>query len=239
LVLFSGPTGAGKTTTLYAALRKVSGRGLHLVSIEDPPEGTLENVTQITLNPRAGFDYPSALRSVLRNDPDIILVGEIRDAETARAAHEGALTGHLILSTIHANGAVEVLNRLSVLGLSREKVAEVVRLVVFQRLVPALCASCKVVDLASSKQFGESIFQRVGCDRCGYSGYDGRVLLAESFVVDRGLREILSRPELDENSIRDAVFSGEYEPLLESLRVGFCKGVIDRSSFEQMLEELA
>jgi type II secretory ATPase GspE/PulE/Tfp pilus assembly ATPase PilB-like protein len=238
LVLFSGPTGAGKTTTLYAALRRMSGSGLHIVSIEDPPEGTLENVTQIALSSRAGFDYPKALRSVLRHDPDVILVGEIRDSETARAAHEGALTGHLILSTVHANGAVEVLNRLSVLGMTREKIAEVVRLIVFQRLIPALCNVCKVVDLASSKQFGESIYQRVGCDRCGYSGYDGRVLLAESLVVNRSLREVLARPDLNECDLREAVFDGEYEPLLESLRVGFCKGAIDRISFEQMLEEL-
>lgn len=177
--LFAGPTGSGKSTAIYAALAACVERGRSVVSIEDPVEVEIPGVSQTSLNPEHGLDYAAALRAVLRQDPDVIALGEIRDEESAAAALRAALTGHLVISTVHARSAREVALRLRDLGVDDLTHAQAIRLVVCQRLVPVLCARCKVIDLMSSAAHGLTVYRPVGCVRCDYSGFSERVLVAE------------------------------------------------------------
>lgn len=203
ILLLSGPTGSGKTTTLYAALRQLrTGAYRHLVSIEDPVEKPIPGVTQIKVdadNERVTFN--KALRSVLRHDPDVIMIGEIRDAETADIAVKSSLTGHLVLSTLHTNSAAGVLTRLINLGVSPYLIAGSLRLAVAQRLVRSPCPHCTQMRRPTPDEC--SIFnwdpanenlkvpETCGCTLCGETGYIGRIGLYEMIPVDAGLRNII------------------------------------------------
>ncbi|MFN8175041.1 MAG: ATPase, T2SS/T4P/T4SS family, partial [Solirubrobacteraceae bacterium] len=183
-VLVTGPTGSGKSTTLYASLGELNTPDKNIITIEDPVEYQLEGVTQVQVNPKAGLTFATGLRSMMRADPDIIMVGEIRDSETAQIAIEGALTGHLVLSTLHTNDAPTAITRLIEMGIEPFLVASAIDCVVAQRLARTLCATCKrrvLVPAATLKEHGFNVgydleaYDATGCGRCGGMGYKGRL----------------------------------------------------------------
>jgi type II secretory ATPase GspE/PulE/Tfp pilus assembly ATPase PilB-like protein len=183
LVLLTGPSGSGKTTTIYACLRRLAGGGRHIVTIEDPVEQWVEGVTQSQARPGSEFDFARGLRSLLRQDPDVMMVGEIRDRETAGTAAEAALTGHLVFSTLHAGSACGVIGRLLDMDVEPYLLTSAIKGILNQRLLRRLCDSCR----------------GAGCERCGGAGFRGRFLLAELLTPDAALRRtILAKADADE-----------------------------------------
>ena len=203
LVLVTGPTGSGKTTSLYAALNKLYEPRKKIITIEDPVEYELNGINQIPVNPKRGLTFASGLRSILRQDPDIIFVGEIRDGETADIAIRSALTGHLIFSTIHTNDAVSSIGRLIDMGVESYLVASVLEGVLAQRLGRRICEECKeLVPLSEDlshrltaeelPKFSNGMWLGSGCDKCNNSGFKGRVGFFELVVVNGPLRSAIS-----------------------------------------------
>jgi general secretion pathway protein E len=202
LLLVSGPTGSGKTTTLYAALRERSTPGVKVVTVEDPVEYRLDGIVQLPVNTRAGFGFPNALRAILRHDPDVILVGEMRDAETADIAVQAALTGHLVLSTVHTTDATAALARLQEMGVPPYLLSATLQGVLAQRLVRRVCASCGVwrplteQERARVAESGVPVTQvrdGAGCTPCAGTGFRGRVAIAELLVLDDALRSAFTQ----------------------------------------------
>ena len=198
IILASGPTGSGKTTTLYALLNTVFSLKKCIISVEDPPEIKWELIRQVRVNPRAGLTFSSALRSILRQDPDIVLIGEIRDPETADIAVKAAQTGHLILSTVHTNTATEVPLRLQNLNVDPYLFAPVLLGVIGQRLVRKICPYCKAPYPASEREkeiLGVppdkelTLWKGLKCNRCKFTGYMGRTVIAEVFIPDAEIQE--------------------------------------------------
>jgi type IV pilus assembly protein PilB len=216
-ILATGPTGSGKSTSLYAALQRLNTADRHIVTIEDPVERQLDGVTQVQVNTRAGVSFANGLRSMMRADPDVIMVGEIRDAETAKIAVESALTGHLVLSTLHTNDAPTAVTRLLEMGVEPFLVASAIDCVVAQRLARSLCETCKrpvrmPAELVRQQGFvvddDVDVFESVGCGRCGDTGYRGRIGLYEVMVVDEEMRSmIVERAPIDRITAR-AVATG-------------------------------
>jgi type II secretory ATPase GspE/PulE/Tfp pilus assembly ATPase PilB-like protein/CheY-like chemotaxis protein len=201
IILVTGPTGSGKTTTLYSALRVVQGEGINIVTVEDPVEYRLgQNIVQVQTNEKAGLTFASALRSILRQDPDVVLVGEIRDKETAQIALQASLTGHLVLSTLHTNDAPNAVTRLVDIGMEAFKIAPALRGVIAQRLMRRLCPSCRLATtdpvserIAKHVPPGATLYQAVGCPECSMTGYRGRFsiveVMASSPVLERRIAE--------------------------------------------------
>ena len=197
MILVTGPTGSGKTTTLYAALNALNRAAVNIVTIEDPIEYNLPGINQVHVRSDIGFTFAQALRAFLRQDPNIIMVGEIRDAETAGIAIRAALTGHLVLSTIHTNDAPSTVSRLSDMGVEPFLVGSSVRLVVAQRLVRRICATCKHEEAADRlvlEQLGieathRPLYRGLGCRKCGNTGYRGRTAVFEIMPIDEALGE--------------------------------------------------
>lgn len=206
IVLVTGPTGSGKSTTLYAALSEIACIEKNVVTIEDPVEYHVEGVRQTQVNPKIGLTFSTGLRSILRQDPDIILVGEIRDAETAQIAVQAALTGHLVLSTLHTNDACGAITRLEDMGVPPYLIANSVVGVMAQRLVRKLCAKCKVAAKVpaallkeiGAEQYGSTFYEEKGCDTCKRQGYAGRTAIHEFFMMTNPIREqIVQRANLN------------------------------------------
>jgi type II secretory ATPase GspE/PulE/Tfp pilus assembly ATPase PilB-like protein/CheY-like chemotaxis protein len=199
VILVTGPTGSGKTTTLYAALRTVQNEGLNIVTVEDPVEYRLgQGIVQVQVNPKAGLTFASALRSILRQDPDVVLIGEIRDKETAEIGVQAALTGHLVLSTLHTNDAPSSVTRLLDMGMEAYKIAASLKGVVAQRLLRRLCPVCKEVsDLALPKHLVRfipretTLYKAVGCKECAQTGYRGRFAILEMLVMTPELEAMI------------------------------------------------
>ncbi len=201
MVLISGPTGAGKTTTLYAAVNSLDSVGKNIITIEDPVEYRFENINQIQVNIKAGLTFAGGLRSIVRLDPDVILVGEIRDSETAQIAVQSALTGHLVLSSVHANETVGVLFRLIDLGVEPFLISSALVGIVAQRMVRRVCPHCArkvtaplVEQIAYEKEMGESrteFMYGAGCKECVYSGYLGRTAIFEILTMTDELRRMI------------------------------------------------
>jgi type IV pilus assembly protein PilB len=198
-VLVTGPTGSGKSTTLYAALQEMNQVEKNIITIEDPVEYRLEGINQINVNRKAGLDFATGLRSILRADPDIVMVGEIRDGETARIAVEAALTGHMMLSTLHTNDAPGAVSRLAKMGIESFLVASAVDCVVAQRLARRLCTHCKrraIVPPEALTEAGLRIggeleaYEPVGCGRCSHSGYRGRVGIFSVMAMSEQIKEM-------------------------------------------------
>lgn len=219
MVLATGPTGSGKTTTLYAFLKKLKTPEVKIITIEDPIEYRLEGISQTQIVPEQGYTFASGLQSVLRQDPDVILVGEIRDLETADTALQAALTGHLVLSTLHTNDAAGVIPRLVDIGASPSTIGPALNMAIAQRLVRRLCKECKTFKKATpeeleilSKELGEKIGPRFeiaeaksdlasakGCEECDNAGYKGRVGIYEIFIVTPEFEKfILNNPSITE-----------------------------------------
>ncbi len=207
-VLVTGPTGSGKSTSLYAALTTLSTPEKNIITIEDPVEYELNGITQIQVNPRAGLTFANGLRSMVRADPDVIMVGEIRDRETAQIAIEAALTGHLVLSTLHTNDAPTSLTRLVEMGIEPFLVASALDCVVAQRLVRTLCAHCKrrtILPAETLRDYGYHAgfdiegYEPVGCKHCGGSGYKGRMGIYEVMTITPEIRSLtIERRSADE-----------------------------------------
>jgi type IV pilus assembly protein PilB len=207
-VLVTGPTGSGKSTTLYGALRELHTPEKNIITIEDPVEYQINGITQLQVNTKAGLSFAGGLRSMMRADPDILMVGEIRDRETAQVAIEGALTGHMVLSTLHTNDAPTAITRLIEMGIEPFLVASALDCVVAQRLARVLCPHCKrrtiipaqvVRDHGYNAQFDIEAYEPVGCVRCGRMGYRGRVGLFEVMQMSETLRKLsLDRAPADQ-----------------------------------------
>lgn len=205
MILATGPTGSGKTTTLYTILKQLNTKEVSIITIEDPIEYALERINQIQVNARTGLTFANGLRSILRQDPDIIMVGEIRDLETAGLAINTALTGHLVLSTLHTNDAATTLPRMLDLGIEPYLVTATINIVIGQRLVRKICEACKIKHTPTkaeeknlSEMEGASIFDKTkalwrgkGCDECLGSGYRGRIGIYEVMPIDDSIREAM------------------------------------------------
>jgi type IV pilus assembly protein PilB len=198
-VLVTGPTGSGKSTTLYAALTELNSPEKGIITIEDPVEYQIEGITQIQINPKAGLTFANGLRSMMRADPDVLMVGEIRDRETAQISVEGALTGHMVLSTLHTNDAPSAITRLIEMGIEPFLVASAIEGVVAQRLARALCSHCKrrtiipaevVRDHGFNAHYDIEAYEPQGCVRCGGLGYRGRIGLFEVMLMSDDIRSL-------------------------------------------------
>jgi type IV pilus assembly protein PilB len=210
-VLATGPTGSGKSTTLYGALAELNTPEKNIITIEDPVEYQIQGITQIQTNPKAGLTFANGLKSMMRADPDILMVGEIRDRETAHIAIEGALTGHMVLSTLHTNDAPTAITRLIEMGIEPFLVSSAIDCVVAQRLARTLCGNCKrrtiipaevLRDHGFNAQFDIEAYEPVGCVRCGSMGYRGRLGLFEVMVMSEEIRSLaLERAPSDKISV--------------------------------------
>ncbi|HEV7440174.1 MAG TPA: GspE/PulE family protein, partial [Methylobacterium sp.] len=232
LVLVTGPTGSGKTTTLYAALKRLNGPHLKVVTVEDPVEYRMAGVNQVQAHPGIGLDFAAALRSILRQDPDVVMVGEIRDGETARIAVQASLTGHLVVSTLHTNSAPATVTRLVDMGVAPFLIAATLNGVVAQRLVRRVCADCAVwapatpearlrLGLAAAEPF--SLRRACGCPACNGSGYRGRMVVSEIMVLDAGLRSLIAEGA-DEGRLTQAARAGGMASLAETARARVIAG---------------
>jgi len=214
IVLISGPTGSGKTTTLYATLKELNKTTRNILTIEDPVEYTLEGINQVQLKEAIGLDFASTLRTFLRQDPDIIMVGEIRDVDTAQMAIRAALTGHLVLSTIHTNSAWGIISRLIDMGVPAYMVANTLNMAVAQRLVRILCPVCKKEEAFEERLLPTSFniddlprfhYEAVGCEHCFYTGYKGRKAIYEVLTVNETMQEGIKSSEFSiQNHIKSS-----------------------------------
>lgn len=223
MVLCSGPTGSGKTTTLYASLNEINSPERNVTTIEDPVEYVFPSITQIPINEAAGVTFAGGLRSILRQDPDMILVGEIRDVETARIAIQSALTGHFVLSSVHATDAVSSLYRFLDMGIESFLVSASVLGIVGQRLVRLICEHCREPHTPTSDELaffrnsggneGVQFWAGKGCNYCTHTGYSGRIGVYELLTVTEQMRELLVRPEATHADIRSLAIAEGMQPL--------------------------
>ncbi len=222
IVLVTGPTGSGKTTTLYSMLRAVQARGVNIVTVEDPVEYRLQGIVQVQVNEKAGLTFPAALRSILRQDPDVILVGEIRDKETANIAIQASLTGHLVLSTLHTNDAASSVTRLVDIGIESYKIAAALKGVVAQRLMRRLCSHCRELAIGQvpdriKRWFPDqgTVYRGVGCPECSMTGYRGRLAVEEVLQANDEVERRIAGNETVER-IHDAARETGMRSLWES-----------------------
>jgi type II secretory ATPase GspE/PulE/Tfp pilus assembly ATPase PilB-like protein len=210
MVIVTGPTGSGKTTTLYAFLKTINKPGVKIITIEDPVEYHLEGISQTEVNPERGYDFASGLRAIVRQDPDVVLVGEIRDLETAQIGMQASLTGHLVFSTLHTNDAPGAIARLIAIGETMSSIGPAINMVIAQRLIRKVCQNCVKIEapdpslVDSMKKeletIKEDIFSfptsieipvAVGCKECSFTGYSGRIGIFEAFLLDEEMEEHL------------------------------------------------
>ena len=211
IILVTGPTGSGKTTTLYGTLDKINSPDKKIITVEDPIEYQLKGINQIQLKPQIGLNFPNILRHIVRQDPDIIMIGEIRDLETAEIAIQSALTGHLVFSTLHTNDAPSAITRLLDIGVENFLISSTMRGILAQRLVRVICPDCKEEDSANlnredliSLGIGSDVtlFRGKGCEKCAFTGYYGRTGVFELLSVDEDIRHMILK-DADTNRIRE------------------------------------
>jgi len=211
IILVTGPTGSGKTTSLHSFLREVESPEKNILTVEDPVEYKSDNISQIQVNEKAGLTFAAALRSILRQDPDVIMIGEIRDEETAGIAVRAALTGHLVFSTLHTNSASATISRLADMGIEPFLISSSILGILAQRLVRVLCNECKDKDTIA-EEFSEDysiphnthVYKACGCKSCGYSGYTGRRSIGELLIMNDNVKDLL-KTTTDEHSIKVAL----------------------------------
>lgn len=219
IVLVTGPTGSGKSTTLYAALSKINKTDVNIITVEDPVEQRIHGIGQIQVNSKIGLTFASGLRSILRQDPDVVMIGEIRDLETAEIAINASLTGHLVLSTIHTNDSAGVFPRLIDMGCEPFLIATSLMGVVAQRLVRVLCPHCKEpheatdvelksLDLTREQVVGATIFRAVGCNHCNQKGYIGRSVIQELMMITDDIRSLIMQRKDGATIKREAIKAG-------------------------------
>ena len=212
IILFTGPTGSGKTTTLYAGLRYLSDSSQNILTVEDPIEYTLDGIGQTQVNNKTGYTFAKGLRAMLRQDPDVVMVGEMRDVETAQIGIQASLTGHLVLSTVHTNSAVAAITRLRDMGVESFLLSSSLRTIIAQRLVRRLCKECCTIGKPSKESIelfnlksNQDVYLPVGCEACSQTGYQGRIAIAECIQADKKLKDMIHN-NASENDISDYVF---------------------------------
>jgi len=228
MVIVTGPTGSGKTTTLYAFLKTINKPGVKTITIENPVEYHLEGISQTEVNPERGYDFANGLRAIVRQDPDVILVGEIRDLETAQIGMQAALTGHLVFSTLHTNDAPGAIARLVALGEKAVNITPAINMVIAQRLVRTICPGCVKYEKLDADSFArikedlktvkEDVFkipssspnvpQPVGCKECNFTGYRGRIGIFEAFIIDEEMEEHLFKSPSTSETRKMAIEKG-------------------------------
>jgi len=243
MMLVTGPTGSGKSTTLYATLNAVSRPEINVITVEDPVEYRLAGINQVQVNPKAGLTFAGALRSILRCDPDVVLVGEIRDHETAQIAIEAALTGHLVLSTLHTNDAPSAITRLIEMGIEPFLVGSALDCIVAQRLARRLCSKCKTAYQPTELELIESqfpwmpgepvpeIFRPAGCAACSNTGYRGRLALHEVMAVD----EAIERHAVAHSSSSDIAETAKQHGMIPLRKDGMIKVAMGLTSMEEIM----
>ncbi|MFA6989455.1 MAG: ATPase, T2SS/T4P/T4SS family [Candidatus Gastranaerophilaceae bacterium] len=248
IILTSGPTGSGKTTTLYSVLKTINDEGVNITTIEDPIEIRIEGINQTQVNPKADITFASCMRAILRQDPDIILVGEIRDKETLEAAISAALTGHLVLSTIHTNSAAATVTRLAEMGAKNYLIASSLTGVIAQRLVRRLCPHCKTpycatkdeakqifTQIEDAEQFTtRKIFKAAGCDKCNHEGFVGRLGVYEIMPINKEIKKLIAQSAPDVE-IEDVAISCGMKTLYQSCLEHIINGETSISEFVRVL----
>jgi type II secretory ATPase GspE/PulE/Tfp pilus assembly ATPase PilB-like protein len=235
MVLVTGPTGSGKSTTLYSAVNSIRSSSINITTIEDPIEYVIEGLNQVQVNKRSGRTFASCLRSILRQDPNVVLVGEIRDAETAEIALTSAQTGHLLLSTLHTNDSLSAVSRLADLGIPAFLIASSLSAVLAQRLVRKLCENCSspepldkdqasLLQSLDLRHMPKLLFAAKGCEKCDGEGYRGRVGIYELLVVDEVLAEAI-RSGAQEEVLRDLAIASGMVPLMDDALAKVIKGM--------------
>ena len=230
IILVTGPTGSGKTTSLHSFLREVEEPEKNLITVEDPVEYKSDNISQIQVNEKVGLTFAAALRSILRQDPDVIMIGEIRDEETAAIAVRAALTGHLVFSTLHTNSAAATISRLADMGIEPFLISSSLLGILAQRLVRVLCSECKEED-DIAKDFaqdysiprGAKIYKACGCKSCNYSGYAGRRSIGELLVMNDSVKDLL-KVTTDEHTIKTALEKDGLKTISSQLRLMLLDG---------------
>ena len=213
IILVTGPTGSGKTTTLYAGLQRLNDGSRNILTVEDPVEYAVDGIGQMQVNPKVGLTFAAGLRAILRQDPDVVMVGEIRDRETAEIAVQASLTGHLVLSTVHTNDAVGAITRMRDMKIEPFLLASTLRAVIAQRLVRRLCDGCRREGTADASlarliglEIGARVYTAVGCARCSGTGYKGRIGVFEAIRVDEKIRRAINEGS-DEARIAERAFA--------------------------------
>jgi len=240
IILVTGPTGSGKTTSLYSGLREISDRSQNILTIEDPVEYALEGIGQTQVNSKTGLTFAKGLRAILRQDPDIVMVGEIRDKETAEIAIQASLTGHLVLSTVHTNSAVNAITRLRDMGIEPYLLSSSLIFVLSQRLVRKLCPHCKTHDednknLLKKYFINKKVYKSVGCDKCDNTGYLGRLSIGEFVSIDENISELIHN-SASENEISDYVYANKKKIFENGLQV-LSKGDTSLSELMRVIED--
>lgn len=238
MILVTGPTGSGKSTTLHACLQHVSTPDKNIITVEDPVEYNAENISQIQVNAKVGLTFAAGLRSILRQDPDIIMVGEIRDNETAEIALRSALTGHLLLSTLHTNDATSSLSRLMDMGIENFLISSTLLGVLAQRLTRKLCVHCKEetkLSPATAQEIGvpeeNYYFKALGCKECDFTGYKGRQAIAELFVIDDQAKEMM-KDGFNDHQVREVMKNNGMKTIADKLKEMLIEG---RTSYEEAI----
>ena len=228
IVLVTGPTGSGKSTTLYTALSELNSDMVNIVTVEDPVEANIEGINQVQVNVKSELTFANALRSILRQDPDIIMIGEIRDSETASIAVQASITGHLVVSTLHTNDTASSVTRLLDMGVESYLIADSTVGIIAQRLVRRLCPNCKrerpvleheaeYMGLSAAERQGRTICEPVGCQRCNGTGYYGRIGVYEIMEITPTLRGYLAR-RAQTDTLREAAIGEGMLTLKQSAR---------------------
>ena len=237
-VLVTGPTGSGKTTTLYSFLHHIKNEEINLITIEDPVEFQIDGINQVLVNPKAGMTFASALRSILRQDPDVVMIGEIRDEETAEIALHAAQTGHLVLSTLHTNDAPSTITRLIDMGIEPSMLASSLNLIVAQRLVRRLCPKCRKEFTPDNEWIdrlgipeGVVFYEKVGCNECMNIGYKGRLGVHEVLYVNERMRKLIARGATDLELMQAA----REDNMLTLFEDGLSKAMAGQTSLEEVI----
>jgi general secretion pathway protein E len=225
IILMTGPTGSGKTTTLYAMLSEINHPDINIITVEDPVEYKLEGISQIQVNTKIGLTFAKSLRSIVRQDPDVILIGEIRDQETSSIAIQSALTGHLVLSTLHTNDSASAITRLVDIGIEPFLITSAVRAVIAQRLIRILCDHCKEefqpdeielnrLGLSVNDCSRKKIFRAKGCSKCIQTGYKGRMPIFEILVLEQHHKSLILQTS-DSSKLRALCIENKMKTLMQ------------------------
>lgn len=241
IILVTGATGSGKSTTVYSFLQKLNIKGANLITVEDPVEMEIKGINQVQVNSEIGLDFAAVLRSILRQDPNIIMIGEIRDSETAKIAVRASITGHLVLSTLHTNNALTTIERLIDMGVERYLLSSALTGIVSQKLARKLCDHCKQLRQTTDyekKVFRDAlgievnqVYQAVGCSRCR-QGYKGRIALQEVLLIDQAIRDAIN-DDAKKEKIREMVYRSDVITLLQD---GLYKVIAGFTTFDEVLK---
>jgi general secretion pathway protein E len=240
VILVTGPTGSGKTSTLYSMLRELDDKRHNIVTLEDPIEIRFADIVQTQISVKAGYTFPLGLRAILRQDPDVVLVGEMRDRETADTALKAGLTGHLVLSSVHTNSGVETFIRLIDMGIERFVVSTSLRAVVTQRLIRRLCTHCRQLTRTNEEMRNalglqgrdHPVYEALGCDKCNDTGFLGRTALFELIEVDEAIEDLIKAPHFSRNAYRELLATRQILTLRES---GFVQVLAGNTTFREVM----